>query len=405
MIAIIGGGASGMLAGAFAAHEGNHEVILFEKNEKLGKKIYITGKGRCNVTNACPNNEFFENIITNPKFLMSAIHRFTPYDMMDLLEKNGLNLTVERGNRVFPSSNKSSDVIRTLQNLVENNGVKIMFNTEVLDIIKIDKNFKIITNNGNFIAEKVILATGGLSYQSTGSTGDGYKFAKKFGHTVISPLPALCSVTVKENVKQLEGLSLKNVRATASLDGNIIASESGEMLFTDKGLSGPIILTLSSKITRLTKDNLKIVIDLKPALSDEQLDNRLLRDFKENINRDFKNSLNGLLPKSLIPFIIEKSNIPPEQKVNVITQEQRKNLVFLLKNLMFCVQSLDNINNAIITSGGICVDEINPKTMESKLIENLYFAGEVIDVDAQTGGFNLQIAFSTGYVAGLACKN
>ncbi|MEG1613332.1 MAG: NAD(P)/FAD-dependent oxidoreductase [Clostridia bacterium] len=399
-VIVIGGGASGMIAAGFAARNGN-TVSLIEKNEKLGKKVYITGKGRCNVTNVCLPSEFLENVVSNPKFLMSAIHKFNSDNLIDFLEKQGLGITIERGDRAFPSSNRSSDVINTLQQFCVENNVKLHLNTEVYDVLKLENVFYLKTNKGEFTCDKLIIATGGMSYPSTGSTGDGYKFAKKFGHNIIIPLPALCPIFVKENwVGELEGLSLKNVTATVVRGDKVIASEFGEMLFTDKSLSGPIILTLSSKITRLDKNDLKIIIDLKPALSEAQLDQRLLREFTDTTNRDFKNCLGSLLPKSLIPVFIKLSGIEPLQKVNQITAIQREKLVFLFKNVVFSVKCLDKLNNAIITSGGVSTKEINPKTMESKIVDGLYFTGEVIDIDALTGGFNLQVAFSTGYLAG-----
>lgn len=393
-----------MLASAIAAASDN-DVTLLEKNGKVGKKLYITGKGRCNVTNYCAPSEFLENVVTNPKFLMSAVYSFPPEALMRIIEEEGVPLTVERGDRVFPSSGKSSDIIRALQQFCARNKVKIQLNCTVFSIFKRENVFHIKTSEGEYTADRVIIATGGVSYPLTGSTGDGYTFAKSFGHSLVKPKPSLCALILKENyIKELEGLSLKNVTASVFSGDKIAASEFGEMLFTSNGVSGPIILTLSAYINKLIDGGKKLVlsIDLKPALSLEQLDNRIINDFKLNTNKEFKNSLNDLLPRKLIPVIVALSDITPETKVNVISAEKRKNLAFLLKNLNFNVRSLDKIDAAVITSGGISVKEVNPKTMESKLVSGLYFAGEVLDVDALTGGYNLQIAFSTAYAAAKA---
>lgn len=403
-IVVIGGGASGLLASSLIAENGN-SVTLVEKNEKLGKKLYITGKGRCNVTNDCSPRDFLDSVVTNPKFLTGAINAFSSEDMMNLLQEEGLTLTVERGERVFPASSKSSDVIRTLVKRCERFNVKILLNTEVKHILKKNGIFEIGTSNGILTADKVIVATGGVSYPVTGSTGDGYIFAKIFGHTVIKPRPSLCPVILKDTVvKQLEGLSLKNVNTSVrNENGKIIAEEFGEMLFTADGVSGPVILTLSSKINKIPDmENLLLSIDLKPALDEKTLDARVLKDFAENNNKAFKNSLGALLPQKLIPVIVELSGIDGDAKVNTITSENRKNFVKLLKNLTFSVKSLDAISRAVITSGGVNVKEINPKTMESKIVDGLFFIGEVLDVDALTGGFNLQIAFSTASAASRA---
>jgi flavoprotein, HI0933 family len=398
-IIVIGGGASGMLAAAVAAKEGA-DVLLIEKNEKLGKKLYITGKGRCNVTNDCSPSAFLENVVRNPKFLTSAIYTFSPEKLMNLLESEGLALTVERGDRVFPSSNKSSDVIKTFEKMLKKYSVKVLLKTEVK---KIFGSFTVETTNGSFFADRVIVATGGITYPSTGSTGDGYRFAEEFNHSIVKPVPSLVALNVAEKwVKEVEGLSLKNVSITATIDGKTVANEFGEMLFTSNGVSGPIILTVSARAARCDIKRLKLLLDLKPALSAEQLDARILRDFSENLNCDFKNSLNALLPKSLVPIIVRLSNISPLQKVNQITSKQRKYLVNLLKSLSLSVISTERFESAVITSGGVSTKGINPKTMESKLKDGLYFIGEVVDVDALTGGFNLQIAFSTAYIAGLS---
>lgn len=385
-----------MAAGTLA--ERGFDVTLADKNEKTGKKLYITGKGRCNVTNECDGKEFLENVFSNPKFLMSAINAFDSYDTVDFLQKNGLNTVTERGNRVFPASQKSSDVIKTFTDYCRKNGVKILLSAKVVGVKSDGEDFVVSFSDKTERFQKVIVATGGLSYPSTGSTGDGYEIAKSFGHKIVKPVQALVPIELNEPwVQKLSGLSLKNVRCTVTAGEKEIASDFGEMLFTHKGVSGPIILSLSSKINRLNPNGLKLVIDLKPALSDEVLDARLQRDFAELNLKQFKNSLDGLLPKSLVPVVVDLSKIDPEQKVGQITREQRKNLVYLLKNLTFSVKKLAGFEEAIVTAGGVDVKEINPKTMESKLQKGLYFVGEVLDVDALTGGFNIQIALSTAY--------
>lgn len=398
-IAVIGAGPAGLIAAAEAAKAGA-TVTLFDKNEKAGKKLYITGKGRCNVTNMRPPGEFLEFVVRNRKFLYGAIYSFSPENTVELIESNGVKTKIERGNRVFPQSDKASDITKSLVKNAERYGVNFSFNSEVTDISKVNNEFIITSQNGKVRFDKVIVACGGISYPTTGSTGDGYVFAKKFGHQIVEPRPALVGLTLKESVKKLQGLSLKNVTATISGNG-INESRFGEMLFTSSGVSGPIILSLSSYINRV--GNLKdmtLTVDLKPAMTDEELDKRVLGDFNKNINKRFKNSLDELLPKSLIPYIIEVTGISPEKPLNSITKEDRGDLVHTLKNLRFGIASLGSINEAVVTSGGVCVSEVNPKTMESKLVSGLYFAGEVLDVDALTGGFNIQIALSTGYVAG-----
>lgn len=385
-----------MAAGTLA--ERGFDVTLADKNEKTGKKLYITGKGRCNVTNECDGKEFLASVVSNPKFLMSAINAFDSYDTVDFLQKNGLNTVTERGNRVFPASQKSSDVIKTFTDYCRKNGVKILLSAKVVGVKSDGEDFVVSFSDKTERFQKVIVATGGLSYPSTGSTGDGYEIAKSFGHKIVKPVQALVPIELNEPwVQKLSGLSLKNVRCTVTAGEKEIASDFGEMLFTHKGVSGPIILSFSSKINRLNPNGLKLVIDLKPALSDDVLDARLQRDFAELNLKQFKNSLDGLLPKSLVPVIVGLSKINPEQKVGQITREQRKNLVHLLKNLTFSVKKLAGFEEAIVTAGGVDVKEINPKTMESKLQKGLYFVGEVLDVDALTGGFNIQIALSTAY--------
>lgn len=398
-ILVIGAGPAGLMAAGTLAERG-FDVTLADKNEKTGKKLYITGKGRCNVTNECDGKEFLENVVSNPKFLMSAINAFDSYNTVDFLQKNGLNTVTERGNRVFPASQKSSDVIKTFTDYCRKNGVKILLSAKVVGVKTDGEDFVVSFSDKTERFQKVIVATGGLSYPSTGSTGDGYEIAKSFGHKIVKPVQALVPIELNEPwVQKLSGLSLKNVRCTVTAGEKEIASDFGEMLFTHKGVSGPIILSLSSKINRLNPNGLKLLVDLKPALSDEVLDARLQRDFAELNLKQFKNSLDGLLPKSLVPVIVGLSKIDPEQKVGQITREQRKNLVHLLKNLTFSVKKLAGFEEAIVTAGGVDVKEINPKTMESKLQKGLYFVGEVLDVDALTGGFNIQIALSTAYAA------
>lgn len=393
-ICIIGGGAAGLMSASLLSKY-NHEIILFEKNEKPGKKIYITGKGRCNFTNDCSNEEFIKNVISNPKFMYSAISNFTTQDTINFFKEKGLKVKKERGNRMFPESDKSSDVIKALT--PSSNQVKIHYNTTIKSIISKDgKVVGVMTDNERFDCDRVLVATGGITYPSTGSTGDGYKFAKSFGHTIVEPKPALVAlISPNSFCKELQGLSLKNVCVSVYVEDKFIANDFGEMLFTSNGVSGPCILTLSSKICRKNLKNSYVSVDLKPALSYDSLDGRILRDFSENTGKIFKNSLDALLPKSLIPVVVQKSGILPDKKVNQITQEERKKLVDTLKNFKIDINSLAPFTQAVITSGGVSVKEINPRTMESKLVKNLYFIGEVLDVDALTGGFNLQIAFST----------
>lgn len=413
-IFIIGGGAAGMLAAIFAAKNYDAEVTVLERNDKLGKKLFITGKGRCNITNLADYEEYFNNIISNPKFMRGALKLMPPDSLLRLLNENGLPTKVERGNRVFPFSDKSSDVIKALTNCLHNSGVKVLFNQKVTDfVIENNRITSIVTENEQFFADKVILATGGKSYSSTGSDGLGYHLARKAGHTIVPLKPALVPIitdkcynaknntVIMKDLPSLQGLSLKNIEARI-VNGNqkCLFKEFGELLFTDKGLSGPVILTLSSKINRMDFNELKLTLDLKPALDIKTLDNRLLREFSEKKNKFFKNSLNDLLPSKMIPFIIKLSDIHEDLPVNAITKAQRQSLCNLLKGLSFDIKSLDDINCGVVTAGGVDTKEINPKTMQSKLIDNLYFAGEIIDIDALTGGYNLQLAFSTGCAAG-----
>lgn len=384
---------------AITAAESGAEVTLFEKNEKLGKKLYISGKGRCNITNDCSTRDFISNVVRNPKFLLGAINKLTPQNVVEMCQSRGLPLKTERGNRVFPSSDKSSDVIKFFSSQLAKNSIKVRLNTDILKIVYHENAFSLTTISDITTFDRVIIATGGVSYSATGSTGDGYKFAKTFGHDIVELQPALCRILC-EGTKSLEGLSLKNVTLSLADDsGKILASEFGEMLFTDDGVSGPTALSLSSRINRLS-EGWDICIDLKPALDMEKLDARLIRDFSDNLNKDFINSLNALLPERLIKEVAGRSGIPFDKKVNQITAAERLNLAKVIKNLRFRYMGLDNIEYGIVTSGGVDVRQINPSTMESKLRKGLYFAGEVMDVDAYTGGFNIQIALSTGYVAG-----
>lgn len=404
-VAIVGGGASGLIAGGYSAMNGN-ETVLIEKNEKLGKKIYITGKGRCNVTNAVSPEEFLNNVVSNPKFLLSAIHSFSPSDMMNLLESYGTRLKVERGMRVFPISDKASDITKALANFAYSCGVDVRLNTECSRLIIKDKTIKgLELTSGEIIeADRVIVATGGYSYRSTGSTGDGYSFAKEVGHSLVELKPSLVGITLKsKDISTLSGLTLKNVKLNVyDAAGKVISSGFGEMLFTHTGISGPIVLTASAYINRKNLSGTSVGIDLKPSLDIKTLDNRVISDFKKYNNKIILNSLDELLPKSLIPFVVDYADLDGYKRANSITKEERGRLVNALKDLRFEIEALGDINTAIVTSGGVSIKEINPKTMESKLIKGLYFVGEVLDVDALTGGFNLQIAFSTGYLAGNA---
>ena len=392
-IAIIGGGPAGMMC-AIKAEE-NHQVTIFEKNEKLGKKLFITGKGRCNLTNYCDEREFLKNIVNNSSFMYSSIYSFSPFTTYYYFEELGLPLKVERGNRVFPASDKSSDVIKAYEKKLKALGVKINLNYEVTSIEKVDDKF-IINGRENF--DKVVIATGGISYKLTGSTGDGYKFAKDFGHKVIDQVPGLIGINLKNNFS-LAGLTLKNVELKILKDKKILSREFGEMLFTHRGISGPIVLTTSSKINRL-KD-FEMYLDLKPALDPEKLDARILRDFLENQNKNLENVMKSLLPRDLIIYVLESAGISGDKKVNQITKEDRERLVRTIKNFSLKFDSLDDIDRAIVTSGGVDVKDIDPKTMESKKVSGLYFIGEVLDLDGLTGGFNIQIANSTGYSCGI----
>lgn len=390
-----------MMCAISRANDGD-DVILIEKNEKLGKKLYITGKGRCNVTNDCDNEEFLSNVVTNPKFLFGAINAFSTEDTIDFLKDNGLQVKTERGNRVFPLSNKSSDVIKCFSKALQNAGVDVHLLETCRSVIIENGEVKgVITDKNKYYADKIVVCTGGISYSSTGSTGDGYVFAEKAGHTVVNPKPALVGINIKGDMcSKLSGLTLKNIKLTVYAEGKEIFSDFGEMLFTHFGISGPVVLSASSIINKYNINDVNLILDLKPALLDDVLEERILRDFNEYKNKALKNSLDKLLPKSLISEIIKISGINQEKKNNAVTSEERKKLVSALKRINLTPISLRNIEEAIITSGGISIKEINPKNMQSKLVKGLYFAGEVIDVDAFTGGFNIQIAISTGYLAG-----
>lgn len=403
-VVVTGGGAAGMAA-AIGASEAGHRVVLYEKNEKLGKKLYITGKGRCNVTNACDTEELFSHMVTNGKFLYSAVYGFSNFDMMGLLEDCGCPLKTERGNRVFPVSDKSSDVIFALEQRLREQNVTVYLNEPVRELLLSDgKCSGVVLEKGNkhVTADAVIVATGGLSYPATGSTGDGYRFARAAGHTVTALSPALVPFTCPEDdVKSLQGLSLKNIEVTVYDGKKILWKEFGEMLFTHFGVSGPVVLSASSFAAKAIKERpLLMDIDLKPALSKEQLDSRILRDFAEAKNKQFKNSLAHLFPAKLIPVMVEKSGIDPDKKVNEVTAKERERLVEITKAFRVTLTGLRGFHEAIITQGGVSVKEVNPSTMESKKMPGLFWAGEVLDLDGVTGGFNLQIAWSTGMLAG-----
>ena len=392
-IAIIGAGPSGMMCALSASK--NYQIDLYEKNEKVGKKLFITGKGRCNLTNYSDEEDFLDNIVTNKNFMYSSIYTLSPIRTKELFESYSLELKVERGNRVFPKSDKSSDVIKTYEKKLREHGVNILLNTKVNSICKNNNTFII---NNKFKYDKVVIATGGKSYPLTGSTGDGYIFGKRFGHTITPLKPALTGLILKNNF-DLAGLTLKNINLSAFINNKLIVEEFGEMLFTHRGISGPVVLSISSKINKF--DDFELYLDLKPALSKDKLDNRMLRDFEKFINKNITNALVKLLPKDLIKYILLQANIDSEKKVNQITKKERLMLVKSIKEFKLDFSNFESIDRAIVTSGGINVKEIDPSTFESKLIKNLYFIGEVIDIDALTGGYNIQIANSTGYSCGM----
>lgn len=427
-VCVVGGGAAGLMA-AFTAAKNGHNVIIFEKNEKLGKKIYITGKGRCNFTNDSSPEDFLGNVVRGKKFLTGVLYSFPPQKTIDFFEEYGMPVKIERGNRAFPVSEHASDVTKTLEKACKLRGVEIHLNEEVQEIASImsdiiptsgivenkttsdiipmsdinKSRFRIKTQKKEYSFDCVIIATGGLSYPTTGSTGDGYRFAKDYGHTIAELRPGLCGFNV-EGVwwKDLQGLALKNVSISVKLNNKIIHEDFGEMLFTHFGVSGPVVLSASSLINRLALKNVTISLDLKPALDENTLDKRVLRDFEKHKNKQIGNALIELLPQKLISIVLSFCNIDAKKNVNILTKEERWRLVKTLKSLPIKVHSLRGFEEAIITSGGIELSEINPKTMESKKVKGLYFCGEVLDVDAFTGGFNMQIAFATGYAAGKA---
>ncbi len=403
-VIVIGAGPAGMMA-AITAVQNGAEVIIIEKNKRVGRKLMITGKGRCNVTNNCDVKDFISNVPTNGRFLYSAINSFTPQDAIDFFESSGLSLKTERGNRVFPVSDKAVDVVDAFNKMLTDKKCKVIY--KAVKNIKTE-NSKIISvktvDEKEYFADSFIIATGGKSYPLTGCTGDGYKFAQKLGHTIITPKPSLVPIECKEHFcKELQGLSLKNIkiRINDTHTNKDIYTDFGELMFTHFGVTGPVILSGSAHIKNLESYRYNIYIDLKPALDIKQLEKRIQKDFDKNLNKDFSNSLGLLFPKSLIPVIIKLCSIEENTKCNQITKEQRLEFATLIKNLKLTIKDFRPIDEAIITSGGVSVLEINPKTMGSKLIDNLFFAGEIIDVDAYTGGFNLQIAYSTGYVSGM----
>ena len=402
-VIVVGGGATGMMT-AIAAAQNGHQVELLEKNEKLGKKLFITGKGRCNLTNAGDMDTLFASVVENPRFLYSAFYGFSNEQTMAFFEERGLKLKTERGDRVFPYSDHSSDVIRVLSGELERLGVSVLLHSEVKEVCAKDGRFlEVLLQNGRAIpGDACIVATGGRSYPSTGSTGDGYRFARTLGHPVTECIPSLVPLEVKEwYAKELQGLSLRNVNVCV-LDGKKkLYEEFGEMLFTHFGVSGPVILSASSIIGKsLRKKELTLKIDLKPALSAEQMDQRILREFEKNRNKQFKNAAESLFPAKLRPVMLELSQIPPEKKVHEISRAERRHFAGLIKDFRMTLTGLRGFSEAIITKGGVSVKAVDPKTMESRRVKGLYFAGEILDLDALTGGFNLQIAWSTGYMAG-----
>lgn len=400
-VVVIGAGPAGMMASITASKE--HDVILLDGNEKVGKKLFITGKGRCNVTNNKDISEFFDYIPGNPFFLYSSLYTFTNIDTMNFFEENGIKLKVERGGRVFPESDKSSDIIKGLEKALHKNGVDIRLKSKVKKVNHRDnKIISVVDSNNNVIkGDYFILCTGGKSYPLTGSTGDGLTFAKKLGHNIVEPKPSLVPVEIKEDwVKRLQGLSLKNVKLSVYENNQKVYDDIGEMIFTHFGISGPLVLSASRHIHDVNQNSYYCELNLKPALDEKELDIRVQKDFKKYINKDFVNSLDDLLPRNMIPEIILLSGVDSHKKVHEITKAERRNLVSVLQHLKMSVEKLRPIEQAIVTAGGVDTNEIDPSTMQSKIINNLYFAGEVIDVDAFTGGYNVQIAFSTGFIAG-----
>lgn len=405
-VLVIGGGAAGMMA-AYAAGMCGHEVTLLEQNEKLGKKIYITGKGRCNFTNASPLEEIMQAVVSNPKFLYSAFYTFSNDAVMDFFENQGMPYKIERGNRAFPVSDHASDVIRALERAMKEQDVRIRLHTQVRELLIEDDKAAgvLLTDGGKIMADSLILATGGLSYPTTGSTGDGHTMAKNSGHKIVTPRPALVPLTTKEEyILRMQGLSLKNVSLKVKDEKRVIYDAFGEMLFTHFGVSGPLVLSASSVLSRHFPREYQAYIDLKPALSEEVLNERLLREFSERPNQHIKAVFQQLLPAKMIPVMIELSQISMDKPVNAITKEERRRLVRLFKAFPFTITGTRGFKEAIITQGGVSVKDIDPATMESKRIKDLYLVGELLDLDALTGGYNLQIAWSTGYLAGISIK-
>lgn len=400
-IVVIGGGPAGMTAAIAAAEQGGR-VFLLEKNEKLGKKLFITGKGRCNLTNFCDEENFIKNVISNPYFLYSAIYGYGCKDVMSFVENMGVKLKIERGNRVFPLSDKSSDIIKAFEKGLRRAGVKVVLNCAVKEL-KFENGLiaSAVTSKGEFKGDSFIVTCGGLSYPSTGSTGDGYAFAESAGHTVTERLPSLVGLKADGFCRELEGLSLKNVGISAVVGGKCVYTDFGEMLFTKDGISGPVVLSASRYVVKDIGKKVEILIDFKPALSLEALDKRILRDFEEFKNREFKNALDKLLPKAVIPIVVNVSGIDGCKQVNSVTREERRRLVEVLKAFRLNIRGTEGYERAVVTCGGVNVKEVDPTSMRSKLVPNLFFAGEVLDVDALTGGYNLQIAFSTGRLAGM----
>ena len=405
-VLVIGGGAAGMMA-AYAAGMCGHEVTLLEQNEKLGKKIYITGKGRCNFTNASPLEEIMQAVVSNPKFLYSAFYTFSNDAVMDFFENQGMPYKIERGNRAFPVSDHASDVIRALERAMKEQDVRIRLHTQVRELLIEDDKATgvLLTDGGKIMADSLILATGGLSYPTTGSTGDGHTMAKNSGHKIVTPRPALVPLTTKEEyILRMQGLSLKNVSLKIKDEKRVIYDAFGEMLFTHFGVSGPLVLSASSVLSRHFPREYQAYIDLKPALSEEVLNERLLREFSERPNQHIKAVFQQLLPAKMIPVMIELSQISMDKPVNAITKEERRRLVGLFKAFPFTITGTRGFKEAIITQGGVSVKDIDPATMDSKRIKDLYLVGELLDLDALTGGYNLQIAWSTGYLAGISIK-
>lgn len=398
-VIVIGGGASGLMA-AYAAAANGKAVTLLERNEKLGKKIYITGKGRCNLTNDCAPEDFLAHVVRGAKFLTRAAYLFPPARTMEFFEENGLSLKVERGNRVFPVTDHASDVTAALERACRRAGAKVRLNERVLSVEGAEGDFCVRTEKGEYRAGSVIVATGGLSYPSTGSTGDGYRFAAKAGHTLVATVPSLVGMELAEDVSAAQGISLKNAVLTARRGEKLFFSQMGELLFTHYGISGPLVLTLSALINRLPLSEIGLSLDFKPALDKKKLDERLLRDFSERKNEQMKNVMRGLLPAGLCAAVLRTANVAGGKQANAVTREERGRILHALKHFSLTPTALRGFSEAVITSGGVELKEIDPKTMESRRAKGLFFCGEVLDCDAFTGGYNLQIAFSTGYLAG-----